>query len=66
MTTRLILNELDLDLATLTARLVIIIVLVVGAHTVALGAPAVITGKVIMTRRQLFIDSRHDGKEKVG
>lgn len=65
VTTRLILNELDLDLATLTARLVIIIVLVVGAHTVALGAPAVITGKVIMTRRQLFIDSRHDGKEKV-
>jgi hypothetical protein len=63
MATRLILNELDLNLATLATRLVIIIILIVGAHAVSLGAPAIVTGEVIMTRRKLLINlSRHNGK----
>lgn len=65
MATRLILNELDLNLATLTARLIIIVVLfIIGDHPVALGAASAIVGQFIMNRRKFFIHSRHDGKEK--
>jgi hypothetical protein len=55
MATRLILNELDFNLATLTTGLVIVVVLIVGAHAVALGAPFRPGLKVIMTRGELII-----------
>lgn len=60
MPTRLILNKLDLDLATLTAGLVIIIIFVVGAHAVALGATGIgaVAGKVIVTGGKLFVKNR--------
>ena len=57
--TRLVLNELDLDLAALTAGLVIIVVVVLGAHAAALGAAGVsaVTGllEVIVGRRKLLL-----------
>jgi hypothetical protein len=65
--TRLILNKLDLDLATLTTGLVIIIIFIVGAHTVALGAAAIgaVAGKVIVTRGKLFVKNRrHIGNKE--
>jgi hypothetical protein len=60
MATRLILNELDFNLATLTAGLVIVVVLIVGTHAVALGTSFRPGLKVIMTWRELVIqNSRH-------
>lgn len=58
--TRLILDKLDLDLAALTTGLVIIIIFIIGAHAVALGATGVgaVAGKVIVTRGKLFIKNR--------
>ena len=58
--TRLILNKLDLDLAALTTGLVIVIIFIIGAHAVALGATGIgaVAGKVIVTRGKLFIKNR--------
>lgn len=66
--TRLILDELDLDLAALTAGLVIVVVVVLGAHATALGAAVVraVAGllQVIMTRREfLLADRSHIGHD---
>jgi hypothetical protein len=66
MATRLILNELDFNLATLTTGLVIVVVLIVGAHAVALGAPFRPGLKVIMTRGELVIKyGRHIENKRV-
>lgn len=65
--TRLILNKLDLDLATLTAGLVIIVIFIVGAQTIALGTTTIsaVAGEVIVTRRKLFVDNcRHLGNRE--
>lgn len=64
--TRLILNKLDLNLAALTARLVIIVVVVLGAHAAALGATGVsaVAGllQVIMVGGEfLLADGSHVG-----
>jgi len=64
--TRLILNKLDLNLAALTARLVIIVVVVLGAHAAALGATGVsaVAGllQVIMVWGEfLLADGSHVG-----
>lgn len=65
MATRLILDELDLDLATLTARLVIIIVVVLGTNATALGTAGIsaVAGllQVIVTRGKLVVDGSHVG-----
>jgi hypothetical protein len=71
--TRLILNELDLNLAALTARLVIIIVVVLGTHAAALGTAGVsaVTGllEVIVGGRKLLLTNSshvgHDGGWKI-
>ena len=64
--TRLILDKLDLNLAALTARLVVVIIIVLGAHATALGAAVVraVAGllQVIVTRREfLLADGSHIG-----
>lgn len=66
MATRLVLNELDLNLAALTAGLVIIIVVVLGTHAAALGTTGVsaVTGllEVIVGGRKLLLtNSSHVG-----
>lgn len=66
VTTRLVLDELDLDLATLTARLVIVIVVVLGAHAAALGTAGVsavarLLQVVVVWRELLLTDSGHIG-----
>lgn len=69
MATRLILDELDLDLATLATGLVIIVVVVLGAHAVALWDAGVsaVAGllQVIVTRGEFFVgDGGHVGHER--
>lgn len=66
VTTRLILDELDLDLATLTARLVIVIVVVLRAHAAALGTASVsavarLLQVVVVWRELLLTDRGHIG-----
>ena len=76
--TRLILNEFDLNLSALATGLVIIIVVVVGAHARALGAAVVsgaVTGgllQVVLGRRRVLLtdgsdvghdETRADGEE---
>lgn len=57
MTTRLVLDELDFDLSSLAARLVVVVVIVVGGRSVggALSLDASLFGRnaVVMTRRGL-------------
>jgi hypothetical protein len=70
--TRLVLNELDLDLTAFTAGLVIIVIVILGAHAAALGTAVVraVTGllEVIVGRRKLLLPNRshvgHDGGKK--
>jgi hypothetical protein len=64
--TRLVLDELDLDLAALTAGLVVIIIIVLGAHATALGAAGVSAVarllQVIVAGGELLVsDRRHIG-----
>jgi len=64
--TRLVLDELDLDLAALTARLVVVIIVVLGAHATALGAASLSAVarlvQVIVAGGELVVsDSRHVG-----
>jgi ABC-type uncharacterized transport system ATPase component len=63
--TRFILDELDLNLATLTTRLVIIIVVVLGTNATALGTAGISTVagllQVIVTRGKLVVDGSHVG-----
>lgn len=65
--TRLILDELDFDLAALTARLVVIIIVVLGAHAVALGAAGVAVARllqvIVLARGELVIDGSHVGHD---
>lgn len=71
MATRLILDELDLNLSALATGLVIVIVVVVGAHAVTLGSAVVsgaVTGGLLQVvlggRRVLLTDGSdvgHDG-----
>ena len=66
MATRLVLNKLDLNLAALTARLVIIIVVVLGTHAAALGTTVISTVagllQVIVVGGELLLtDRRHIG-----
>lgn len=64
--TRLILNEFDLNLSALATGLVIIIVVVVGAHARALGAAVVsgaVTGgllQVVLSRRRVLLTDGSD------
>lgn len=66
MATRLILNEFDLNLSALATGLVIIIVVVVGAHARALGAAVVsgaVTGgllQVVLSRRRVLLTDGSD------
>lgn len=73
MATRLILNELDLNLSALATGLVIIIVIVFCAHSRALGT-AVVSGaiaggrlQVVLGRRRVLLTDRgdvgHDGSD---
>ena len=70
MATRLILNEFDLNLSALATGLVIIIVVVVGAHARALGAAVVsgaVTGgllQVVLSRRVLLTDGSDVGHDE--
>lgn len=65
--TRLILDELDFDLAALTARLVVIIVVVLGAHAVAFGAAGVAVARllqvIVLAGGELVIDGSHVGHD---
>lgn len=62
VTTRLILDELNLDLAALTARLVIVVVVVLGANAAALGTAGVSAVarllQVVVVRRELLLTNR--------
>lgn len=74
VTTRLILDKLDLDLAALTTRLVIVVVVVLSAHAAALGTAGVsaVAGllQVIVVWRELLLTDRghigHLGSESKG
>ena len=66
--TRLILDKLDLDLAALTAGLVVIIIIVLGAHAVALGATGVgavtrLLQVIVLARGELLVDGSHVGHD---
>lgn len=66
--TRLVLNEFDLNLTALTAGLIIIIVVVLGAHATALSTAVVRASagllQVIVTRRELLLaDRSHIGHD---
>ena len=65
--TRLILDELDFDLAALTARLVVIVVVVLGAHAVALGAAGVAVARllqvIVLAGGELVIDGSQVGHD---
>lgn len=70
--TRLILNKLDLNLAALTAGLVVIIIVVLGAHAVALGATGIgavasLLQLIMLTGGEFLVDGSHvghDGRRK--
>lgn len=66
VTTRLVLNKLDLDLAALTAGLVVVVIVVLSAHAAALGAAGVsavagLLEVVVAWRKLLLADRRHIG-----
>lgn len=65
--TRLILDELDFNLAAFTARLVIIIVVVLGAHAIALGATGIAVARllqvIVLAGGELVIDGSHVGHD---
>ena len=68
MATRLILYKLDLNLAALTTGLIIIVIVILGAHAAALGAAGVsaVAGllQLIVTGRKLLVrDSSHVGHD---
>lgn len=57
MATRLILNELDLNLPALATGLILIIVVIISAHARTLGT-AVVSGAVTGDLLQLVLDGR--------
>ena len=66
--TRLILDKLDLDLAALTAGLVVIIIIVLGTHAVALGATGVgavarLLQVIVLARGELLVAGSHVGHD---
>jgi hypothetical protein len=66
--TRLILDKLDLNLAALTARLVVIIIIVLGAHAVALGpagisAVASLLQVIVLAGGEFLVDGSHVGHD---
>jgi hypothetical protein len=66
--TRLILDKLDLDLAALTAGLVVIIIIVLGAHAVALGATGIgavtrLLQVIVLAWGELLVDGSHVGHD---
>ena len=68
VTTRLILDELDLDLTTLPSRLVVIIIVVFGTHAVALGptgigAVARLLQVIVLVGREFLVDGGHVGHD---
>lgn len=77
MATRLILDELDLNLSALATGLVIVVVVVVGAHARTLGTAVVsgaVTGgllQVVLGRRRVLLTDGSDvghgaGTEETG
>lgn len=65
MATRLILDKLDLNLSALATGLIVIIIVVVGAHTSTLGAvvSGAVTGgllQVILGRRRVLLTDGSD------